>query len=378
MKKIFYWSPYLSNVATIRNVLNSAYSLTKYGKNSFNTYLLDVFGEWSSFKSDILNKKINYIELSKIKINLPISGFLKSRFLSIFIFVLNIFPLLALLKKEKPHYLIIHLLTSIPLTLLFFFKFETKFILRISGLPKLNFFRKFLWKLVSKKIFLITCPSYETLEDIKKSKIFDENKIVVLYDPIINVSLINKKKNFSDINPSKKEYFLSIGRLTKQKNHHLLIDLFFKINDENKDFNLYILGEGEEEKSLKQKIIRYNLEDKVFLLGFKENVYPYIMSSRAIISSSLWEDPGAVMIEAAFCNKIVLSSDCKNGPKEFLMNNKAGYLFENNNLESLFNSWNGLITDSSTKVYQKKILAKKNSRRYSIFNHYLDLKNFLI
>ena len=158
----------------------------------------------------------------------------------------------------------------------------------------------------------------------------------------------------------------------------MLIDLFFKINDENKDFNLYILGEGEEEKSLKQKIIRYNLEDKVFLLGFKENVYPYIMSSRAIISSSLWEDPGAVMIEAAFCNKIVLSSDCKNGPKEFLMNNKAGYLFENNNLESLFNSWNGLITDSSTKVYQKKILAKKNSRRYSIFNHYLDLKNFLI
>ena len=61
MKKIFYWSPYLSNVATIRNVLNSAYSLTKYGKNSFSTYLLDVFGEWSSFKSDILNKKINYI-----------------------------------------------------------------------------------------------------------------------------------------------------------------------------------------------------------------------------------------------------------------------------------------------------------------------------
>ena len=113
-------------------------------------------------------------------------------------------------------------------------------------------------------------------------------------------------------------------------------------------------------------------------MGFKKNVYPYILSARAIISPSLWEDPGAVMIEAAFCNKIVLSSDCKNGPKEFLMNNKAGYLFENNNLESLFNSWNGLITDSSKKIYQKKILAKKNSRRYSIFNHYLDLKNFLI
>ena len=77
------------------------------------------------------------------------------------------------------------------------------------------------------------------------------------------------------------------------------------------------------------------------------------MLSRAIISPSLWEDPGAVMVEAAFCNKIVLSSDCKNGPKEFLMNNKAGYLFENNNLESLIKSFNELITDALNKFIKK-------------------------
>ena len=39
MKKIFYWSPYLSNVATIRNVVNSAYSLIKYDKISFRAYI---------------------------------------------------------------------------------------------------------------------------------------------------------------------------------------------------------------------------------------------------------------------------------------------------------------------------------------------------
>ena len=49
------------------------------------------------------------------------------------------------------------------------------------------------------------------------------------------------------------------------------------------------------------------------------------MLSRAVISPSLWEDPGAVMIEAAFCNKIVLSSDCKNGPKEFLCRYHGGH-----------------------------------------------------
>ena len=50
MKKIFYWSPYLSNVATIGNVLNSAYSLSKYGKSNFNINILDVLGEWTDKK----------------------------------------------------------------------------------------------------------------------------------------------------------------------------------------------------------------------------------------------------------------------------------------------------------------------------------------
>ena len=380
MKKIFYWSPFLSNVATIGNVLNSAYSLSKYGKSSFNTYILDILGEWSGKKKDLLAKNINHIKLGKLKINLPISGYLKSRFISIIIFILSISPLYFLLKREKPDYLIIHLLTSVPLTLLFFFNFETKFILRISGLPRLNFFRKLLWKSISKKITLVTCPSQETSEYIKKSKIFDENKIVILYDPIINTSIILKKKKDLSVNIKhlNKDYFLSIGRLTKQKNHTLLIDLFLYLKKKGINFHLYILGDGEQEKFLKEKILKLNLQDKVFLLGFKKNIYPYMLSAKAIISPSLWEDPGAVMVEAAFNNKIVLSSDCTNGPKEFLMNNQAGYLFENNNLNSLINSFNNFVKDSPENIYKKKILAKKNSKKYSIFNHYLDLKNFLI
>jgi len=380
MKKIFYWSPFLSNVATIGNVLNSAYSLNKYGKNSFKTYILDVLGEWSNRKKDLLEKNINYIKLGKLSINLPISGFIKSRILSMFLFVLKIFPLYFLLKREKPDYLIIHLLTSIPLVLLLFFNFETRFILRISGLPQLNFLRKFLWKTISKKISLVTCPSFETMDYIKKSKIFDENKIIVLHDPIINNSLIFKKKNDPNINSKsfKKDYFLSIGRLTKQKNHKLLIDLFLHLKKSGKDFFLYILGEGEEEQFLRKKILKLNLQDRVFLLGFKKNIYPYIHSSRAIISPSLWEDPGAVMVEAAFCNRIVLSSNCKNGPKEFLMNNKAGYLFESNDLDSLVKAFNQLIMDSPEQIYKKKVLAKINSKKYTIFNHYLTLRNLLV
>ena len=91
----------------------------------------------------------------------------------------------------------------------------------------------------------------------------------------------------------------------------------------------------------------------------------------------MWEDPGATMIEASYCNLPVISSDCKNGPKEFLMNNQAGYLFENNNLNSLYYSFNKFLIEERSIINSKILLAKKNSRNYSMYNHFKKLNYFL-
>ena len=50
------------------------------------------------------------------------------------------------------------------------------------------------------------------------------------------------------------------------------------------------------------------------------------------------KEVGFVIVEAAVCNTFVISSNCKNGPKEFLMDGKAGILFENNENNGLFKS----------------------------------------
>ena len=53
-------------------------------------------------------------------------------------------------------------------------------------------------------------------------------------------------------------------------------------------------------------------------------------NARAFILSSLWEEPGIVLIESALNNLFIISSNCKNGPREFLDNGKGGILFESN------------------------------------------------
>ena len=98
MKKIFYWSPHLSNVATIKNVQNSAMSLKKYYKKSLNVSIIDVVGEWLKYKKEIDALKINRIELPGLKLNkfFPIEGFLKSRI----VFFFNIFHEILVTKKN--------------------------------------------------------------------------------------------------------------------------------------------------------------------------------------------------------------------------------------------------------------------------------------
>ena len=194
-KKVYYWSPSLVNIATNRSVINSALSLQKYS-DDFACSIINFFGEFSRFKDYIEDKNIGLINYYSQKIFdiLPKHGKIKSRFSFIIIFLLAFFPLKKLIKKNKPDFIIVHLITSLPLILLVFFNFDTKFILRISGLPKLTPFRKFIWRSALKKIYLVTCPTLKTQEYILKQNLVSKDKIKLLYDPVINVREIQKKK----------------------------------------------------------------------------------------------------------------------------------------------------------------------------------------
>ena len=226
MKKIIYWSPHINpQIATVKAVLNSALSLSKYERD-IEINIINVFGEWDKFQQVCINNNINLIKLFNFNVNLPINGFFQSRSFYIFISLLCIFKLPFIIHKTKPDYFIAHLIVMPVLFVSRFFKFNTKFILRISGLPKLNLFRKSLWKLLSKNLYSITCPTSYTCQQISKFKIIDPKKIFLLEDPILNVTQLPKKR-FENVS-FKKGYILSVGRLTYQKNFEFLINNFLK------------------------------------------------------------------------------------------------------------------------------------------------------
>ena len=48
-KTVYYWSPCLTHVGTIKSTLNSSIALAKYNSN-YEVILLNVFGEWTEYK----------------------------------------------------------------------------------------------------------------------------------------------------------------------------------------------------------------------------------------------------------------------------------------------------------------------------------------
>ena len=380
--KIFYWSPFISKVATVSSVIRSAESILKYSKSkdSINVAIIDAIGEWTNYRK-IIDQKIKIINLKKKSIfeTLPKEGFFKSRLSYVIIFVINFFKLIKLINKEKPDYLIAHLLTSLPIFLTLIFNNNTKVIVRISGLPRLNFIRYMFWKMFSKKIYKITCPTKSTYEYLKKKNIFDKNKISILRDPVIHLHefSMKKKEKIEDLKIKKNNLIVGIGRLTRQKNFLLLIRAFKKILFKYPNYQLILLGEGEQRKLLTEEIIKLELKNKIFLMGYKDNVYKYLLNSDCFILTSLWEDPGFVILEAALSNTFIISSDCPNGPNEILSNGQNGFLFQNNNLSELLNKFDEFKNLTEEELNKKKIFAKKQIKMFTQFAHFQSLKNII-
>ena len=380
--KIFYWSPFISKVATVSSVIRSAESILKYSKSkdSINVAIIDAIGEWTNYRK-IIDQKIKIINLKKKSIfeTLPKESFFKSRLSYVIIFVINFFKLIKLINKEKPDYLIAHLLTSLPIFLTLIFNNNTKVIVRISGFPRLNFFRYMFWKMFSKKIYKITCPTKSTYEYLKKKNIFDKNKISILRDPVIYLHEFSKKKKekIEDLKIQKNNLIVGIGRLTRQKNFLLLIKAFKKILFKYPNYRLILLGEGEQRKLLTEEIIKLELKNKIFLMGYKDNVYKYLLNSDCFILTSLWEDPGFVILEAALSNTFIISSDCPNGPNEILSNGQNGFLFQNNNLSELLNKFDEFKNLTEEELNKKKIFAKKQIKMFTQFAHFRSLKNII-
>lgn len=151
------------------------------------------------------------------------------------------------------------------------------------------------------------------------------NIITPIYNPCY-IDAIEKKIEEVVMTEAEKFFFsenkgkivITAGRLEPQKGQWHLIRAFKRVMEAVPNAKLVILGQGSEQEYLKKIIKELSLQESVFLLGFKENPYPYLAAADLFAFSSVFEGLGNILVECMACHLPVVSADYPYGAKELL------------------------------------------------------------
>lgn len=101
---------------------------------------------------------------------------------------------------------------------------------------------------------------------------------------------------------------LSIGRFSSQKNFDNVPDICRRILEAGLDIKWYLIGYGGEEPLIRQRIQEAGMEDRVIILGKKENPYPYIKACDLYVQPSRYEGKAVTVREAQMlCKPVVIT-----------------------------------------------------------------------
>ena len=118
---------------------------------------------------------------------------------------------------------------------------------------------------------------------------------------------------------------VTVGRYTKQKNHGLLIRAFHRFRLSHPDYTLHLYGDGELRESLQTLIDELQLQDAVFLEGFRDDVHERIKNAKMFVLSSDYEGMSNALMEAMMMGLPCISTSCT-GSDELIEDGKTGLL----------------------------------------------------
>lgn len=122
---------------------------------------------------------------------------------------------------------------------------------------------------------------------------------------------------------------LTVGRIVDQKGYDIAIQIAEILRKRNVDFKWYFVGDGLKFNKMKEMIQAKQLQDRIILLGAKDNPYPYFAKCDIYVQPSRHEGYGLVLAEAKILGKVSVSSDL-NSFREQIESGKNGYICELN------------------------------------------------
>lgn len=171
------------------------------------------------------------------------------------------------------------------------------------------------------------------------------------------------KKTKRDLGLSEDSFVIgSVGRLTKQKGYDLLIEAASMVIKEIPQFYCVIIGDGEDETTLKQMSADFELGKKVIFTGMRSDVNILLHCFDLFICSSRWEGLSTALMEAMAVGITIIATDIP-GNRELLQPGVSAWFVPAEDTVKLAKR----VIEAYQKPEQSKELAKNAFQRISLF-----------
>ena len=350
-KKILFYHPIFLDGGVERTNLLISEELSKEYKIFFA----------SNHFSNKFNSEIKKIGIKKIKLKANRT-------------ILSLFEFPKIIKEINPD-LILSLQMHANVTILilnFLFFFNKLKIICCERLSPQSYNKSLKGKIILflAKIFYrfskkIICNSSDLAKEIKN---FSKSKnIVFIYNPTLKRNLKKLSKEFkSKKKPffkKKRKIIISIGRLDEVKNQIMLLRAANLLKDKM-IFDIVLIGEGKNKRYLIEYAKKIGINKNLYIYNFKKNPFPYLLNSDLKILTSNFEGLPNVLIEAMALNIPIISTKSPTGPREILMDGKAGFLVKRNDHVSLSKKIK-LFLENPEAFKKKKLFYKESLKRFS-------------
>lgn len=150
--------------------------------------------------------------------------------------------------------------------------------------------------------------------------------------------------------------FVAVGRLEPGKGIMRLIECFGQLKREGYDFQLWLVGDGGERKSLENRAAELGIEEKVLFLGAQSN--PHAITSRAdvLVCASYSEGYSTVCVEAIQLGVPVLTTEVS-GAREIIDDAQAGMVVGQEDQE-LYAGLKSILDDPEQLTRWRQTLEK--------------------
>ncbi len=181
-----------------------------------------------------------------------------------------------------------------------------------------------------------------------------QNKGSIIPNPLKN----NLPDRYKGI---RKREFVTVARLSKQKNLKMLIDAFSMFCSEYKNYVLKIYGDGPLHDEIEDYIKKKGLSDQILLMGFVKDVHSYIIDASAFVLTSDYEGISNAMLESLAIGIPTICTDCPaGGAKMFIESGVNGILIPVKDTKALYFAMKDVVSnvELAERMSRNSILIK--------------------